>query len=242
MAAYPPVPSESEVFTALTSFLRSVLSDDVEVVQANQNLVPEPRNPDYVEMNPILRGRLETNTDVSTDVFYVGSIAGNVLTVTTVHYGTVAVGQPVVGPGVAAGQAITALGTGTGGAGTYAVGQAQTVASGSLSSGSTSIRQNVEMRVQLDVHGPNSGNNAQTISTLFRDQFAVSAFAALIDNVAPCYADDPRQVVWVNAEQQYETKWSVDAVLQVNETIYFVPQQFADQLAVTTIDVQTTYP
>ena len=61
-----------------------------------------------------------------------GSIAGTVLTVTAVTSGTLAVGQPVSGAGVTAGTYISALGTGTGGVGTYTVSVSQTVASTAL--------------------------------------------------------------------------------------------------------------
>lgn len=61
-----------------------------------------------------------------------GSITGNALTVTAVTSGVLAVGQPVSGVGVTAGTYITALGTGTGGVGTYTVSAAQTVASEAL--------------------------------------------------------------------------------------------------------------
>ncbi len=68
-----------------------------------------------------------------------GSISGNTLTVTAAdsrwtgtQIGAIAVGQMVIGSGVAQGTYITALSTGSGGAGTYTVNIAQTVASESL--------------------------------------------------------------------------------------------------------------
>lgn len=60
---------------------------------------------------------------------FTGSIAGNVLTVTALAAGVVGVGQVISGAGVAAGTLITALGTGTGAAGTYVVSRMQTVGS-----------------------------------------------------------------------------------------------------------------
>ena len=63
-----------------------------------------------------------------------GSIAATTLTVTAVTSGKLAVGQAVWGTGVTAGTTITALLTGTGGTGTYAVSPSQTVASTSLRS------------------------------------------------------------------------------------------------------------
>lgn len=61
-----------------------------------------------------------------------GSIAGTTLTVSAVTSGTLAVGQMITGTGVAPDTYITALGTGTGGAGTYTINNSQTVASETL--------------------------------------------------------------------------------------------------------------
>jgi hypothetical protein len=57
------------------------------------------------------------------------SISTTTLTVTAVASGTLTVGSPIYGTGVTAGTYITALGTGTGGTGTYTVSASQTVAS-----------------------------------------------------------------------------------------------------------------
>jgi len=57
------------------------------------------------------------------------SISGTTLTVGGTVTGTFAVGQTISGTGVTSGTVITALGTGTGGAGTYTVSASQTVAS-----------------------------------------------------------------------------------------------------------------
>jgi hypothetical protein len=66
-------------------------------------------------------------------VFY-GSTSGTTLTVTGVSSGTIAVGQSLFGIGVLAQTVITALGTGTGGVGTYTINRSQTVAAGSMNS------------------------------------------------------------------------------------------------------------
>jgi len=58
-----------------------------------------------------------------------GAIAATTLTVSAVTSGALAVGQTISGAGVTGGTTITALGTGTGGAGTYTVSVSQTVAS-----------------------------------------------------------------------------------------------------------------
>jgi hypothetical protein len=56
-----------------------------------------------------------------------GSILGTTLTITSVSAGLLAVGSVIHGEGVAVGTIITALGTGTGAAGTYTVNISQTV-------------------------------------------------------------------------------------------------------------------
>jgi len=65
---------------------------------------------------------------------FTGSIATTTLTVTSVLSGTIAVGQAIFGQGVSQNTVITALGTGTGGTGTYTVSNSQTVASTSINS------------------------------------------------------------------------------------------------------------
>ena len=75
----------------------------------------------------------------NTSVTFTGSISGTTLTVSAVASGTLAVGQLVTGTGVSASPPgssatyITALGTGTGGVGTYTVSISQTVSSTTMS-------------------------------------------------------------------------------------------------------------
>jgi|GEM_PF-1396523 len=58
---------------------------------------------------------------------FFGFISGTTLTVTEMEFGSVAINRPLYGLGSTAGTIVTALGTGTGGAGTYTVDTAQTV-------------------------------------------------------------------------------------------------------------------
>lgn len=74
----------------------------------------------------------ENPTNALSGASFTGSISTTTLTVSAVTSGTITVGQTVVGAGVAQGTLITALGSGTGGTGTYAVGISQTVGSESL--------------------------------------------------------------------------------------------------------------
>lgn len=60
---------------------------------------------------------------------FTGSISGTTLTVTAITQGTIGINQALFGANVTSETVITALGTGTGGVGTYTVNQTQTVAS-----------------------------------------------------------------------------------------------------------------
>jgi len=75
-----------------------------------------------------------------------GSISTTTLNVTAVASGTLAVGQLVSGTGVTPGTMITALGTGTGGAGTYTVSLSQTVGAGTALSAFTWVCWEVKLK------------------------------------------------------------------------------------------------
>lgn len=107
--------------------------------------------------------------------------------------------------------------------------------------GLRSSREAVELTIQLDVHGPASTDNAQILASLLRDGYASEAFAATGLAVRPLYASDPRQMPFINGEDQYEDRWTLDAVLQVNPVVS-VPQSFADHLAVHPVSVDSAYP
>lgn len=67
-------------------------------------------------------------TDTASGAYATGSIIGTTLTISAVTNGALAVGQRLTGRDIAAGTYITALGTGTGGVGTYTVNLAQSAA------------------------------------------------------------------------------------------------------------------
>ena len=67
-----------------------------------------------------------------TAAVFTGSTSSTTLTVTSVKSGTIAVGQHLFAVGVLQESVITALGTGTGGTGTYTIGLAQSIASSQM--------------------------------------------------------------------------------------------------------------
>jgi hypothetical protein len=100
--------------------------------------------------------------------------------------------------------------------------------------------QSTQVTVQLDIFGPASADNAQIISTMFRDTQTSDVFAETGLAVQALYAGEPHETPFINGEQQFEYRWVVDVVLQANP-IVTTPQQFADELIVGIINVDVQY-
>lgn len=89
--------------------------------------------------------------------------------------------------------------------------------------------QPTQVTVQLDIHGPESSNTVQIISTLFRDGYGCDQFTASGFDVQPLHCSDPRQAPFLNESQQIESRWTIDAVMQANPVVTS-QQQFAADL------------
>jgi hypothetical protein len=95
---------------------------------------------------------------------FTGSISGTTLTVTAITNGTIAAGQSLFGVGVTSETVITALGTGTGGIGTYTINLSQTITSRQMNSTT------VGARVTGSITGTTLTVSAVTSGTLFVGQ------------------------------------------------------------------------
>ena len=62
----------------------SILPVGIEVIEGQDNRVPEPKVANFVVMTAILRPRLSTNIDNYADAAFTASIAGNTLNVSSV--------------------------------------------------------------------------------------------------------------------------------------------------------------
>ncbi len=246
MTPFVPSPNETAVLTALRAFLLVALQAySVEVVQAQANRVPEPTAANFVIMTSVLRDRLGTNVDTYQDVSFEASIAGKALTVSAVNFGAVQAGSTLFGAGVAASTTILSQTSGTpGGVGVYALsGASQSVTAEKMAAGLESLLQPIDLTVQLDVHSSDlatAGDMAQMIATLFRDDYACAFFAASYPGVVPLYADGPRQAPFINDQDQFESRYVVDAHLQVDQAT-LIQQQFADKLTPTSVPVDVTF-
>jgi hypothetical protein len=220
----------------------------VDVVRGEVNRVPEPLVPNFVVMSQLSQPRMTTNIDEYNNNVVLASIAGAVLTVGAVLRGSLTPGAPLTDGTLQQIQVDTTIVsqlTGTpGGIGTYSVAPSQNLASSVLYAGLTSALVPAEWTVQLDFHGPLSADNATRAAALFRSEYGVDAFVSSGFDVTPLYCGDPSQRPFINAEQEIEYRWSLDAVMQINPVIG-TQLSFADELQVTTVDVDggtTTRP
>lgn len=105
--------------------------------------------------------------------------------------------------------------------------------------GTRDYLQPTQYRVQVDCYGPASPQWAAMIATLFFSDYGVENLGP---EVAPLYADEPQEMALINDEQQFEQRWTFNALVQYNPVIS-TPQQFADQLAIDKfIEVDSTFP
>ena len=101
--------------------------------------------------------------------------------------------------------------------------------------GTKNIEQGTEIHIQIDVYGAQAGTWAARISTLFRDESAVTAMAP---SVSPLYIDDARNMPLVTGEQKYLQRFASTAVMQYNP-VTTITQQFADAAEVGLVEVDT---
>ena len=100
------------------------------------------------------------------------------------------------------------------------------------------VEQGLELTVQIDCYGPSSGDWANMLSTLLRDEYGCNALAP---SCQPLYADEARMLPLVAGEEQYEERWSLDCRLQMNP-VTTIPQQYADVLGIELINVPEKFP
>lgn len=231
---------------ALGSLLTAMLPQlEDKIIIGQQNRVPSPEG-DYVVFWPLRRPRLGTDVETPRDAIFQGFITPDIggqtatMTITEVdpgYDGSISIGSVIFGVNIKANTTVLGQISGQqGGLGNYTISPSQSFGQGVLSAGVIEFDQSTEAVMQVEVHGANSADNAQIISTLFRSTFATDFLAGT--GVSPLYADGPRQVPFHTAAQQYENRWIVDAHLQIIPVIS-VPQEFAGTVKVTTINVAT---
>jgi hypothetical protein len=235
--------TQAQINSAVGDFITLITGIPAVVGQVNR--VPSFLG-DFAEMWPLSRPRLSTNLETPADSKFTAAIAGTLMTVSALDpnpnlNAPISIGSIIFGVGVAVNTVVVAPpGTGTGGIGTYTISPSQSIgAPQTMAAGTIQVEEDVEVVMQVDVHGPNSAENASILNALFRDGYAADQLEPL--GVSPFYADDPRQVPFITAAKEYETRWTVDLHMQVN-LIVSIPMQFADGIVLTVANVDVTQP
>jgi hypothetical protein len=241
-------PTEAQIQAALRAFCINVLPSGVDVIQQQDNRVPEPHASSFVDLIPLRRTILATNIHTKLDCAFEGSISGPTMTVgsTQVTNGVgILQGATVTGPGVASGTAVIQQLSGTpGGTGTYTVGPSQMAPDGLYEAGQLQTIGQYESVVQLGFHSADntSADMAQVVAQMIRDPYGVAFINGQNAAVTPLFASPPRQVPYMNAEDQFEFRWIVECILQANITITGLPEQFVTSAALTLVDVDAVNP
>lgn len=107
---------------------------------------------------------------------------------------------------------------------------------------SKTVMRPTQVTLQVDCYGALSGERAQTLATLLRDDYAIQSFKASGYDIAPLYAEDAQQMPLITGEEQYLQRWTFHAELQYNPTLT-LDQEFETFVPIVdTIEVDTTYP
>lgn len=93
------------------------------------------------------------------------------------------------------------------------------------------VTQPTEFTVQIDFYGPLASDWAQKVITLTRNLYGAERL------VTPLYTTGARQLALINGEQQYESRWTVSLVTQINPTVS-TAMQFADTVTVDTVLIE----
>lgn len=86
--------------------------------------------------------------------------------------------------------------------------------------------------IQIDMYGPNSGDWARAIESVFRSAWAPDQFP---NGIKPLYCSDARQAPLVTGEEQYENRYVITASLEYNPDV-IIPQQSAIELKTNTFE------
>lgn len=94
-----------------------------------------------------------------------------------------------------------------------------------------------EYQIQVDMYGDASGEWAQIVQTLLRDEYGTEAFPP---GIQPLHADDPIQLPLINGEHQFEQRWKLQVFIQY-DPIIAVSSQSATMLQVGLKEVDKTF-
>lgn len=85
--------------------------------------------------------------------------------------------------------------------------------------GIKTITQQSEVSIQLDFFGSGAQSRMAQFVTLWRDSYAFDWFKAANLPVSPLYATERRQVQFINESDNFEQRWTVEALLQTSQSV-----------------------
>ncbi|HAF5679619.1 TPA: hypothetical protein G8N93_004242 [Salmonella enterica] len=107
--------------------------------------------------------------------------------------------------------------------------------------GSQHITRTTKWRCQLDFFGPRAADSAQTLATVFRSEFSVQRFRQAGSIITPLYCSDPLNTTFINAQQQFEPRYTLDIQMQINPVVT-TPLMFFDNVITRTTEADNANP
>lgn len=95
--------------------------------------------------------------------------------------------------------------------------------------GYTDVKQ---VRIQLDIYGDDSEDRANAIYTTFPSSYAYDKIKSINEKVAPLSADRPFNAAMIDAEQQWQDRWTMTLHVQAHITVSF-PMGYYDKVELT---------
>lgn len=99
--------------------------------------------------------------------------------------------------------------------------------------GYTEVRQ---ADIQIDIYGDNAGDRAIALETTFSSSYAYDKIKSLDARLAPLYSSPAIQAPMINAESQWQERYTITLSLQAHITVSFL-QDYFDKAEITTEQV-----
>lgn len=103
------------------------------------------------------------------------------------------------------------------------------------------VTQSTQWAVQVDCYGDGAAETARVLSMILRTGNAYDTMVGDGFDVAPLYADDPKQLPFDTGNEQFTERWTFTAVLQYNPVIN-IPIQTANTVEVGLLNVDVNDP
>lgn len=102
-----------------------------------------------------------------------------------------------------------------------------------LENSQVKVSTSLQIDVQVDFYGPSSGDQCNSVVTIYRSEYAPAQFPS---NIQPLYCSNGHQAPLVTGEEQYESKWTLTVTLEYNPVIR-LPLQSANTLKMNIVEV-----